>query len=475
MNIPRSLVFILLMLFTNATFSQIERLVADNALRGSSISGILVDVITEEELESFQKDVLLCPASLWKLATASGALEALREDFRFSTSLVYSGELREGVLYGDLIIVGSGDPTLGSNHFGSDLDEVMDSFLSMVKEAGIDSITGYIIGNGAHLKGPTIPGSRAWEDMGNYYGSGIHGLNINDNTYFVSFSTPNEPGSEAKVLKVFPEVPGLRIQSEVKSSKIQSDQAYIFGSPLESKRIIRGTLPLGRDRFVIKGSIPDPALFAAFHLHEALLESGIQSIGYKSEINQFREPITLQTVGSIQSITLGEMVAYLNLKSDNLIAEGLLLQLGAKKGDASIEGGKEALEDYLKEVWGENSNFYFYDGSGLSRFTAVSAGQIAQLLLKLRSKDLTKTYLLDKLPLAGKEGTARWFGYNNNLAGNIRLKSGSMKNVKAFAGILNTYSGRELAFAIMINNYDLTGAEIRKRIEDWLLSAYAKY
>ncbi|MEM9051064.1 MAG: D-alanyl-D-alanine carboxypeptidase/D-alanyl-D-alanine-endopeptidase [Bacteroidota bacterium] len=475
MTASRFTILIFLQLLALTAIGQIEQLVSDKELSGSSISAILVDVITGEELESYQKETLLCPASVWKLATTSAALEVLGADFRFSTPLVYSGKIEDGILHGDLIIIGSGDPTLGSNHFDLDLSKVMESFVTMVKEAGIDSISGHIIGNGAHLQGASIPGTRVWEDMGNYYGAGIHGLNINDNTYFVSFSTPDEPGNPAKITDVFPEVPRLRIDSEVESSTIQSDQAYIFGSPLDSKRLVRGTLPAGRDRFVLKGSIPDPALFAAFHLREALLENGVQSAGYKSEIDYYREPITLKTLGSIKSITLADMIAYVNQKSDNLIAEGLLLQLGAKKGNSSIEGGKEALEEYLKTLWGKDSNFYLYDGSGLSRFTAVSADQIVQLLIELRSRDESKSYVLDRLPKAGKEGTVKWFGQNTNLAGTVRLKSGSMKNVKAYAGILNTYSGRELAFAIMINNYDLSSVEVRKKIEDWLLRAYSRY
>jgi len=62
-----------------------------------------------------------------------------------------------------------------------------------------------------------------------------------------------------------------------------------------------------------------------------------------------------------------------------------------------------------------------------------------------------------------------------NLSGNAKLKSGSMKNVKAYAGVLQTYSGRELAFAILVNNFEVSGTEVRKKIEDWLIRSYGHY
>jgi D-alanyl-D-alanine carboxypeptidase/D-alanyl-D-alanine-endopeptidase (penicillin-binding protein 4) len=465
----------LVLIQSSQVFCQIERLVADEKLHGASISASLIDAITGEVLEAHDEEVLLCPASVLKLATTAAAIDVLGKDFRFSTTLAYSGEIQDGILSGDLLIIGSGDPSFCSNHFGNDLPFVMEQFVDMVKAAGIDSISGGVIGNGAHLQGQPYPGTRVWEDIGNYYGTGIHGLNANDNTYFVSYATPEEPDLPAKLLSIYPEVPDLVLESEVLSSTIQSDQAYIYGSPLESKRIVRGTLPLGRDRFTIKGSIPDPARFVAFHLRNELREAGINSLYFKSELKTFREPVTYTKIGTTESVPLSEMVKHVNLKSDNLMAEGLLLQLGAKEGNPSLEGGVDALENYLKQIWGKDSSFYLYDGSGLSRFTAISAHQMTKLLLEMRSTPELKRFVLDQLPRAGREGTVKWFGQRTNLTDNVQLKSGSMKNVKAYAGIMTTYSGRELAFAILINNYDISGVELRKKIEDWLLRAYGRY
>jgi len=475
--IKRILVVIIIFQVTSMTLhGQIQRIAGDEELTGSLISAVLVDAVTGEQLESFQPKTLACPASVWKLCTTAAALSEFGPDFRFTTELAHTGEVKNGVMEGDLIVIGSGDPTLGSRHFEMGFDEVLDTWVEELTKLGIDSIAGNVIGNGGSFAGQSLPRTRVWEDMGNYYGSGIFGLNFNDNTYFVSYSTPQDPGLRATVLSVYPEVPNIDIESEVVSDTRQADLAYIFGSPYSSKRIIRGTLPLGRERFVIKGSIPDPGIFTAFHLKKRLEERGMGVRGdFKSESDHFREPVTYRVISEIKSPTLARIVAHTNRESDNLMAEGLLVLLGVKIGNPSLEGGLEVLRSYLKGIWGENSRFFAYDGSGLSRFTAVSAQQIADLLVRANRDEILKRYLIDALPSAGIDGSVKWFGRNTNLMRNALLKSGSMENVRAYAGTFSTYTGRQLVFAIEINNFDLSSGAIRKKIEDWLVRAYGRY
>ncbi len=468
------LLFVCVVSISLSVFGQVERLAADNELKGAGISIFLADAITGEELENLNGDVLLCPASVWKLATTAAALENLGPGFTFKTQLAYTGSIQNGVLEGDILIIGGNDPTLGSRFFRFDMDSVLNDWASAISSQGIDSINGSIIANGSGFTGPTIPGTRIWEDMANYYGTGICGLNFNDNTYFISFRTPDEPDELAEILDVYPIVPGLEIESEVSSSTIQSDMAFIYGSPLDSKRVVRGTLPLGKERFPIKGSIPDPLSFTAFHLRERLRVLGISSKGFKAEPTLFREQVTFKAIRTTESPNLKDIVKHVNERSDNLMADGLLVQLGALNGISSLETGLEELKDYLSGIWSD-SPFYAYDGSGLSRFNAVSAEQLSQLIIELRRSDVHRKFLLEELPLAGKEGSVKWFGKGTNLVGNVRLKSGSMKNVRAYAGTITTFSGRELAFAAIVNNYPISGTEVRDKIVDWLLRVYGRY
>jgi D-alanyl-D-alanine carboxypeptidase/D-alanyl-D-alanine-endopeptidase (penicillin-binding protein 4) len=151
------------------------------------------------------------------------------------------------------------------------------------------------------------------------------------------------------------------------------------------------------------------------------------------------------------------------------------LQLGVKYGDPNIEGGLKAITEFYKKACRSNCHLSAYDGSGLSRFTAVSAAQVVDLLL-YDFQDLTqRKLLLNQLPAAGKEGSLKWFGDRTNLEGNMRGKSGSMEGVRAYAGEMTAFSGRQLAFAVLVNNFDGSGIELKEKIEHMLLKLYGDY
>lgn len=444
-------------------------------LKGALLSVAIADITTGEILESQNIDQRLCPASVWKLFTTSAAIKILGSDFRFHTVIAYQGNLKNGVLDGNIFIIGGGDPSLGSRFFDQSFESLLSEWVKNIKDAGIDSIHGKIIANAVHFSGDGIPRTRIWEDMANYYGAAVSGLNINDNTYSVDFEVPADVDQKARILKVTPEVPGLQITSEVLSSKILSDQAFIFGSPFDNERVVRGTLPAGNGHFEIKGSLPNPPLFAAWHLEKSLENSGVGvSDGIAVELSTLHERATLKVIATHESPPLSELVEHTNIHSDNLFAETFLYQIGAKNGDPSLQGGLDALNEFYKPIC-SSYPFYAYDGSGLSRFTAVSARQVVQLLAYDSQDDILQKNLLEKLPMAGVQGSMRWFGNRSNLQGNLRGKSGSMEKVKAYAGVITALSGRQFAFAVLINNFDGSPNHIKDLIEKMLLEAYGDY
>lgn len=445
-------------------------------LKGALVSVAIADIATGEILESQNIDQRLCPASVWKLFTTSAAIKILGSDFRFHTVLAYQGNLVNGILDGNIFIIGGGDPSLGSRFFDQSFEGLLNEWTTAIRKAGIDSIHGKIVANAVHFTGDGIPRTRIWEDMANYYGAAVSGLNINDNTYYVDFEVPSDLDQKARILSVKPEVPGLQITSEVLSSKTLSDQAFIFGSPFDNERVVRGTLPAGRQHFEIKGSLPNPPLFAAWHLENALEKSGVGvSDGISVELTTLHERATLKVISTHESPPLSELVAHTNIESDNLFAEIFLYQIGAKNGDPTLQGGLDALNEFYEPVCADSYPFYAYDGSGLSRFTAVSSGQIIQLLSYDAQDDILQKNLLEKLPMAGIQGSMKWFGNRTNLQANLRGKSGSMEKVKAYAGVFTGLTGRQLAFAVLVNNFDGSPNHIKDLIEKMLLKAYGDY
>ncbi len=451
-------------------------LVDQPGLEGVSVGMLAFDMLTGDVLDAYDSDRLLCPASVWKIATTAAALEILGPDFRFSTELNALGTMKGRTLQGDLIIVGGGDPSLGSRQIGAGFTALLEDWLDAVKRAGIDTIAGSVIGNSAHFQGDGLPPTRIWEDMGNYYGAAVSGLNIHDNTYFIKFRVADEPGLTATIAEVYPVVPKLEVQSEVVGSTHGGDHAFIFGSPMDTNRIVRGTLPAGSREFEIKGSLPDPALFAAFQLREYLTKNGIVVTGaYLAEPDLVREPVTSRVIDRHLSPPLSELVKHTNTRSDNLFAETFVLQIGVQSGNPTLEGGMQALRLYYKDICNPNTFFFAYDGSGLSRFTSVSATHLMQILMHCRQNPVLKTHLLEALPQAGKEGTMTYFGRNTNLHGNLRGKSGSMEGVKSYTGYFTAYSGREIGFVALFNNFQIGPVEVRKKIEKWLLGLYGNY
>ncbi len=468
--------FILISSFLGPVMAQgpAEGLVNDEDLKGASISISVVDLVTGEVLDESGADQLLCPASVWKLFTTSAAAASLGSDFKFQTTLAVDGKVMKDTLRGNVIIVGGGDPSLGSRFMGPSLEELMSGWTAALAQYGIRYVDGNIIANATHFQGLELPGTRTWEDMGNYYGASVSGLNINDNTYYIDFEVPDVPGEVAKIKEIRPEVPGLQIVSEVVASEKRGDHAYIYGAPGSNKRIVRGTLPAGSRTYTVKGSLPNPPLFAANQLKTAMENNGIGISGRLIvEEKTYRESATLKVVDRYASPHLRELVRHINQKSDNLYAEALLVQLGVKSGTPTIEGGLEELMTIMDQKFHINSRYFGYDGSGLSRFTAVSATQVTALLVSLRNQDYN--VILDQLPTAGHEGSMRYFGKNSHLDGNFKAKSGSMSGVKAYAGHMQTFTGRELGVAVLVNNYDMSSVEIRKRIERYLLQLYNRY
>lgn len=447
-----------------------------DVLRGAAISAVAIDAITGEVLDAFRPDERLCPASVWKVFTTAAAIELLGPDFRFRTALGYQGTIKDKVLHGDLVVVGGGDPSLGSARVGEGMEALLASWVKAIRAAGIDSVTGAVVANAAHFQGDGIPRTRIWEDMANYYGASVSGLNAHDNAYFVDYTTPREPGLPARVKAVRPAVPGLVLHSEVLASEVQRDMAYIFGAPGSLQRTVRGTLPAGRDLFTIKGSLPDPPLFLAFHLHLALSGAGIPVLGgYVAEKQEFREPATVKQILDHASPPLAFLVRHTLVESDNLFAETLLYQLGARHGEPSLEGGLKVINAHYQHLSGDGKPFFAYDGSGLSRYNSVSASVVARLLLRIRNNDALREGVLMAMPMAGKEGTVKYLARNTNLDGNMRAKSGSMDKVKAYAGNFTAYTGREVSYAVLINNFDASSTEVRKAVEKWFNELYGNY
>ena len=161
----------------------IQRIIKDTVLRAGQAGICVMDARTGEMLGSYNANMSLIPASNMKIVTTAAGLKILGSDFTYKTDLQYDGYIKDSVLSGNIIIKGYGDPTLGSSMMDSilSMQVVLDSIVFKIKELGINKINGKIIGDGTAFEKNTATPTWLWEDLGNYYGAGPSGLNLNEN------------------------------------------------------------------------------------------------------------------------------------------------------------------------------------------------------------------------------------------------------------------------------------------------------
>lgn len=405
-----------LLIFTTTLFS--------DAWDHATVSAYAVHMGTGEVLIDENSNKSLIPASCLKVVTTAAALHILGPESKFQTDLITDGVIEEGTLKGNLIILGGGDPCLGS---GASWEKQIETWVEAVQKKGIKKIDGKVIGDASLWEKALAAPSWEWEDLGNYYGAGACALTFHENNYAVFFKPGKKEGEETTILRTEPAVTTITLQNEVKTGPIGSgDRACIYGAEFSLVQHLRGTIPLGVNEFAIKGSIPDPAAFCAKLLEIALQKRGI-SVGNQL-IAQGKKRTVLHTTFSP---ALKEIVHQTNQKSINLYAEHLLKKIGQQVlNEGSTNAGTKAVVDYWKKEKIDLEGFNMVDGSGLSRKNLVTAKQLVSMLLKMKKSEHFPIFL-ESLPQKSEQ---------------VRAKSGSHSLLRGYTG----YAG-DIAFAILVN------------------------
>lgn len=468
----------------NATQTAVDQLAQDPALQYGQLSLAVVDVQTGKLIASYDEEKSLIPASIQKVFTTASAIGLLGADFKFKTELQFGGRLsNDGVLRGNIYIKGYGDPTLGSDQMeaADDLEAVMSKMRIAVQQKGIRRIDGRIVGDptwlGTEVNGRGWP----WIDLGNYYAAGAWGLNIHENLYYLRFQQRSRLGDTPPIVEVEPAIPGLEFRNELSSAGANTgDNAYIYGAPRTYDRIVRGTIPVGSRIFSIKGSIPDPPLFAAQHLQDQLQSVGIianqKALNYWDLSPQEAHGADRQVLYTHFSPSLSEMVQRANIKSVNLYCEAMIRAIGQERGkEGSPEAGIEAAEAFWKDRGLPADGCFFQDGSGLARTNAATSLFFARLLTKIARDERIYNSIYDSLPIAGQSGGMRYALRGTGAAGKVRAKTGTLSRVRSLAGYITTRSGRQLAFCIITNNFTGSGGVMRKKMENLLLKVWSNH
>jgi D-alanyl-D-alanine carboxypeptidase/D-alanyl-D-alanine-endopeptidase (penicillin-binding protein 4) len=452
-----------------------------NGLPGKSgletaLIGICVKQADGTKLAGYNENVLLSPASCQKLVTTSTALLILGPEFQFKTLLQYDGvfDAGTGTLKGNVYLKGGGDPTLGSEKFSSTvLDSLLYKLLNKIKTLGVKKIEGRVIGDDDIFESVMAPGTWDWGDIGQYYGAGPCGLTISDNMVYYSLKSGNE-GTGTQFVKMTPYVPQLTIINDVKSGANKSgDDSFIFGSEYSNYRHMVGTVSGNENEFKIKGSIPDPAWFAAYVLDSTLKANGITVTKQPTTTRLLRESQTSYTasdsrtkIGTLYSPVLKNIIKQINVYSNNLYAEQLHKYISYQQNGVGTNiSSNELVQTYWVNKGLAKNSLIPVDGSGLSRSNAITAQALTDLLVMMKTEKYAEDFL-SSLPVAGKNGTLASVGKGTFIENNYYGKSGSMTRVRAYSGYVKSKTGKDLVFAILLNNYTCKSAEVRKICEE---------
>jgi len=432
--------------------------------------GLLVlDAQTGQTLYESNADKYFVPASNMKLFTTAFALTKLGPDYKFHTTLETRGTLSPaGILGGDVVLVGRGDPNLSNRKFPFDLKEAFDGapervFAEMADSVvvkGVKEITGDIIGDDSYFPPERYPSGWEIDDMVWEYGAPVSAIVADDNTVTVTL-TPGLTENDAAQSMVTPATPDFSVDNQVLTSAVGvKPDLTLTREPGSNRVTIKGTMPANAAPRKLVLAVQEPAQHAAALLKALLEQRGVRVTGVARAVHERSVPLDATTVLAEHiSVPLGDSVKLINKISQNLHTEMLL------RTAARTDGLWAKPEDLLKvpaafyaTVGIAPDDVIQTDGSGLSRHDLVTPRAIVTLL-NYAQKQPWFPYYFASLPVAGVDGTLEERMKNTPAAGKIHAKTGSVEHVRTISGFADTLSGRRLIFSFLSNDQGGKGHE----------------
>jgi D-alanyl-D-alanine carboxypeptidase len=268
------------------------------------------------------------------------------------------------------------------------------------------------------------------------------------------------------------EKPNIKFYNEVKSASWNSgDNSFIYAAPYATEAWIKGTLPAGSGVFSIMGAVTDPEFFAADWLLQSLKENDIAINGKAIALRTQKSNSARKKIHTHYSPTLTELVRHTNESSRNMYCEAYVKSIGKKlKNEGSLDAGIAAISEFWRSRGIETSGLYMEDGSGLSARNNVSAKIMTEIMRKIHIDNNTFPNFKKLLAIAVRTGTFKYSGKGTLLEGNLHAKGGSMSRVRSITGYLTTKSQRNIAFTIIVNNFNCSGAMLKIRLENLMLA-----
>ena len=417
------------------------------------------------------EDHFFVPASNTKLFSTALALTRLGPNYQFHTTVAAdSGPDTEGVVHGDLRLIGGGDPNLSArilpykqDEFGDNPVRALDEMVAQLVARGVRRVDGDIVGDDTRYVWEPYPDGWSADDAIWEYGAAVSALTLNDN----AFSLHVRPGArvgDPAVLTVSPHVEELTIHNRTRTTEGGEKKLTYRRIPGSKELVVGGVIPLLGPNEKTLLAVDDPALFAANALVDALAKAGVAVSGRARARHRSAEDTAVEGTGvelaRHDSLPLVEALRVVDKESQNLHAEIMLREVSRNAGAIGSRGsGLEELKLFLAEAGIAPKQYNFEDGSGLSRLTLVTPTSVSRLLVYMYGSKYRDEFV-SLLPVAGEDGSLKK-RFREAGHGAIHAKTGSLSHVTTLSGYMLPGSGKAYAFSILVNNFNGPTSEVR--------------
>ncbi|MFN3194554.1 MAG: D-alanyl-D-alanine carboxypeptidase/D-alanyl-D-alanine-endopeptidase [Chlorobiota bacterium] len=453
----------------------IDGILKRHNLRNTDYGIVIYSLDDKKFLYKKNETMSLTPASTTKLVTSFVTL-SLYKDKYIETPIYMNGKIKDGVLYGDIIIYGQGDPLLTQSDF--------DSVAMVIKNKGISQINGNVYADISYFDSKTSRFKYSYDDDEVEKLAPITPLSIERNKALVTVRGTKRgqyldcdiyPESETLKYLVYGKTThngGIELPEEYKDELIEPELIQNYGDAYNSEysnnnmrvRIsstlndegvqifsIRGNLRRGRTR-AYRYYLKNPAVATAGVLKSSLKKVGVEVFGSEQICNVYKlSYIEKNKLASIKT-NLFEILSGLNKNSDNYIAENLFKIIGAhnEKYSENYFGAQDLTFRTFDSLSIPYNGLYLNDGSGLSRRNLLSPLSLVKIIEYISNQDYSEEFF-QSLAVAGEDGTLRK-RMRNTAAEDILIgKTGTLRNVSALSGITTSLDGEKLAYAFIFN------------------------
>ncbi len=471
------------------------RLAATHA-PGASWGVEVISLESGKTLFATNADRLFVPASNTKLFTGALALDQLGPADRLNTRVLSMEKpAADGTLAGDLWIRGEGDSLISGRARGGGWKRGIEPVVAAIQAAGIKQVKGDLVADVTRFRGPAYGNGWNWDDLSVSDAPPVSPLTFNNNCVRITFAPGPAPGQPA-TLRLDP--PWVSSASAAGDPPLLTVTHRVITGTTNQESQLTWEMPPGVAVMTVSGLVAfeggsesaevpvvDAAAYFARAVREGLAAAGVQVSGrirviggYGSDPKSSSPPPGLQELAAIPSAPLSLRIRELMKPSDNLHAQLALLQVGARQrsvpASTTEAAGLRAMDSFLAAVGLHRTEYFFEEGSGLSRKNAVTPHAVVNLL-KFMARHRAAKEWMESLPIGGVDGSLKTRFTALPTKGNVRAKTGSLRHVNALSGYVTSASGEPLAFSILVNQYVAEGSASSRREIDSLVELLANY